>query len=228
VSWNAILEGRVWEASAHIRGGWPLRTVAVELRGGGVAVLSPTRGLDIEALRSHAGEIRFLVASNHFHNLGVRTWLDACPKALPVASKVALPRLTKKVDVPWTDLDELEGALADDTTLLVPEGTASGEVWLSVERKDERVWIVCDAFFNLRTLPVGPLGLFCRATKTGPGLSVGRTWKYLQVGDRAAYKRWLLAQLKKAPPTVLVPAHGEIARGNDLGATLTELVERRL
>ncbi|HTJ80844.1 MAG TPA: hypothetical protein VL400_03950 [Polyangiaceae bacterium] len=228
MSWTSILEGRVWEASTSIRGGWPLRSVAVELATGGVAVLSPSRGLDIDALIRHAGDVRFLVAANHFHYLGIPEWLAACPGAVPIATDVALPRLAKKVDIAWSQPDDLVGALASDTTLLIPEGTASGEAWLSVERGPTRIWIVCDAYFNLETLPRGVMGAFCKVSRTGPGLSIGQTWKYVQLRDRKRYKAWLLARLAAAPPTVLVPSHGEIVRGDDLGERLAAHARARL
>jgi hypothetical protein len=50
----------------------------------------------------------------------------------------------------------------------------------------------------------------------------------MQLSKRAEYKEWLLARLKAAPPTALVPAHGEIAEGVDLAGRLAALVRERL
>jgi len=202
--------------------------VAVELAGGGVAVYSPSRGLDIDALKKHAGDVHYLLAANHFHHMGVPGWLAACPGAIPVATNVALPRLARQADIAWSQLDDLGGALAPDTRLLVPEGTRSGEAWLEIERGGERVWVIGDAFFNVPKLPTGPTGVFCRLTGTAPGLRLGQTWKYLQLRDRGRYKAWLLDRLATAPPTVLVPAHGDVVRDQDLGARLRQIAEARL
>lgn len=222
--WRPIIDGRVWEAGVVTRAGFPLRSVAVELRDGGVCVVSPTRRLDPARLAEHAGDIRFLLAPNHFHYLGVPDWLSKSPRAVAVCAPTARPRLARKLDVAWDDLEALRAALPEDARLLVPEGTRNGEVWLVVRD----TWIVCDAFFNLTSLPRGAAGLFCRVTQTGPGLRLGQTWKYLALRDRGAYARWLLHELTNAPPRRLVMAHGTILEGDDLAERLAALVRARL
>lgn len=238
MTWSPIVLGRAWESTKLVRG-WPLRSVAVLLDRTGLVVVSPTRGLDVahgdgrhaavEAIVGHAGPVRYLLAPNHYHHLGIPEWLAACPGAMAVATPAARKRLAKKHDdVAWGEIDELAGGLAPDTRLLVPEGTANGEAWIEIERGDERVWIVSDAFFNVSEIPGGFVGLFVRATQTGPGLRLGQTWKYMALADRARYRDWLLARLAAAPPTTLVPSHGDIARGADLGERLAAIVRERL
>jgi hypothetical protein len=222
--WRAIEPGRLWEAEHLSDAGLPLRSVAIELRGGGVCVISPTRSIDPAPLVEHAGSVRYLLAPNHFHYLGVQRWLEQCPGAVAVCSPVAKRRLAKKVDVPWSDLDDLASALPDDASLLVPEGTRNGEVWVRLGK----TWIVCDAFFNLPHLPSGALGVFCRLTQTGPGLKLGQTWKYLALADSKAYAAWLRGVLDEHPVERLVPAHGAVEAGVDLAARLRGLVDARL
>ena len=227
-AWSPIFDGLLWERRLRARNGFELRSAAIELRGGGVAVFSPSSGLDPQDLASHAGEVRYLLAPNHFHYLGIRRWRDACPGAQAVASSQARKRLVKKLDVPWADLEELRAHLPEGARLVIPDGTRSGEVWWEIQRGDERVLVVCDAFFNLETLPGGMVGFVCKVTDTGPDLALGKTFKYLALGDRQAYKAFTLRYLEDHPPTVLVPMHGEVARGADLAKRLAELVRTRL
>ena len=109
-TWQPIIDGRLWEAERLSGAGFPLRTVALELPGGGTCVISPTRGIDPAPIVERAGDVRYLLAPNHFHYMGIAPWLEKCPRALPVCGPVARPRLTKKVEIPWTDLEELAAA----------------------------------------------------------------------------------------------------------------------
>jgi hypothetical protein len=151
-----------------------------------------------------------------------------------VAGGGARPRVASKLGgkLPqWTgvgDLGALREVLPPGTTLLEPEGTRSGEVWLELVRGGDRAWIVCDAFFNVAAFEPGFSGWVLRATRTGPGLSLGQTWKYLQLADRARYKAWLLERLAGGPPNVLVVAHGSVLRDVALGERLRAIVEERL
>ncbi len=222
--WRPVLDGRVWEASVRSAVGFPLRTTAVELRGGGLCVVSPTLRIDPAPIVEHAGRVRFLLAPNHYHHLGVSAWLVACPGSVAVCSRVARGRLARRVDAPWSDLEDLVAALPEDASVLVPEGTRNGEVWLRVAR----TWIVTDAFFHLATMPSGLLGAFCWLTQTAPGLRIGQTWKYLALKDRRRYAAWLLERLEKDPPDTLVVAHGDILRGDDLGSRLEDVARARL
>lgn len=222
--WRPIIDGRLWEAERVSGAGFPLRSVALELPGGGTCVLSPTRGIDPMPLVEKAGDVRYLLAPNHFHYLGVARWLEKCPRAVPVCGPTARRRLTKKLEVPWTELDELAAALPDDASLLVAEGTRNGEVWLRVGS----TWIVCDGFFNLPEMPRGALGVFCRLTDTAPGLKIGSTWKYLALSDRKKYLSWLDETLDRHPPERLVPAHGALEEGTDLADRIRRLAHARL
>ena len=71
-------------------------------------------------------------------------------------------------------------------------------------------WVVSDAFFTVAANARGVAGLFLRLTKTTPGLCIGRTFTWLAVRDRAAYRQWLDAQLDRDRPTRLITGHGEV------------------
>jgi glyoxylase-like metal-dependent hydrolase (beta-lactamase superfamily II) len=87
---------------------------------------------------------------------------------------------------------------------------------------------VCDAFFNVPGPLSGPTGLMLRATGTATGLRIGNSFRWLAIGDGGAYRAWLEAELAERPPTVLVPAHGDVIEDDDLGERLLQLVRRRL
>lgn len=176
---------------------------------------SPTREVDAAGL-----DVRALIAPNHFHYLGVPEWSERFPKAHVVASAGARTRLEKKLGRGVGELERL--ALPLGMTWLFPEGTKNGEVWLEVER----TWVVCDAFFNEPENPTGTFGLGCRLTGTTPGLRIGGTWPLLHLASRAQYRRWLTAALGERPPTRLVPSHGDVAEGEDLGQRLLALAAK--
>lgn len=214
--WHPLVSGAL-DAVRRLENGWSLRSVAVEMRGGGHCVLSPTKKMGPGVL-----EPRFLVCSNHFHWLGIPEWSARFPAARIVASETAAPRLRAKLGKEIGTLAEVE--LPAGMRWLVPPGIGSGEAWLDIAG----TWIVCDAFFNEPKIPTGLFGLGCRLTATTPGLRIGHTWKYMQLAKRAEYKEWLLERLATEPPAALVVAHGDNLREPNLGERLAALVRTRL
>lgn len=168
-------------------------------------------------------EPRFLVATNHFHWMGIPEWRARFPDAKIVSTSVAAPRLRSKLSM------EI-GSIADiplpekGSRWIEPPGVGSGEVWLDVFG----TWFVCDAFFNEPKVADGMMGVGLRLSGTVPGLRIGQTWKYMQLDKRAEYKSWLLETLERSPPKRLVPAHGDPIEGADLGSRLADLVRARL
>jgi hypothetical protein len=144
--------------------------------GGGVCVVSPTRGVDPSALAAHAGDVRFLLAPNHYHHLGVASWLASCARAVAVCSEAARPRLVRKVDTPWGELEDLAAALPEDASILVPEGTRNGEVWLEAAG----TWIWPSAW-----LPSCVRGFEARRAE----LDVGAAVAHHLLGPRAVLRR---------------------------------------
>jgi len=163
-------------------------------------------------------EPRFLVAPNHYHWLGIPEWKARFPKARVVATKTAAPRLRSKLKCEIGSIDEV------GLSFFEPPGIASGEVFLDLDG----TWFVCDAFFNEASPGTGVMGLGLRLSGTTPGLRIGQTWKFLQLGDRAAYKAWMLERLASSPPKKLVMAHGDPIEGPDLGERLADLLRSRL
>ncbi len=229
--WERVLPGTpLWSIERKDARGFSLRSVAVELRDGGLAVFSPIRQLDGDALTQLAalGPVRFLVAPNHFHHLGLATWRERHPNARLVCSAVARPRLARNTHLEPEPIEALSVALPPMVQVLLPPGLKNGELWLRLRTPDWCVWVVSDAFFHIPTLPKGALGLFCRVTGTAPGLRIGGTFLALGVGDRQAYREWLLRRLEDDRPLALVPGHGDVLVGDDLAARLAHLSSVRL
>ncbi len=230
-AWTVIDEqAGLWALESFNKGGFSLRTTALCLRDGGVLLASPTRGLGDAAHEELAalGTPSLLLAPNHFHHLGLGEHRERYPEARVVASAVAAPRLRKKTGFDVATLDEARARLPDGVGIVEPAGTRSGETWLSVSTARGTAWVVSDAFFNLPSLPRNMFGLALRATGTGPGLRIGRTYTALAVGDKRAYGAWLSGMLDRSPPSLLVPGHGDVLEGPDLAERLRALAAARL
>jgi len=210
--------------------GWSLRSVAVRLEGGGLALVSPVRGTvkATEAWLREQGGVRYLLAPNHFHHMGIPPALDLFPDAHVVASRTAGPRLARQLDRSIEDLDGLAGALPKKVTLLEPPGIKAGEVWVRAETDIGVAWAVCDAFFNVTRPIKGMFGIGVRVMGIANGLAIGRTFKLLALADKKAYRSWVLDSIETDPPSVLVPAHGSVLEDAALGEKMRALTEKRL
>jgi hypothetical protein len=227
-SWRPLpdVEG-VWHAERTVKG-VPLRAVALRLADGRLAVNSPLPRLADGAHRELAaiGAPAFLIAPNHFHNLGLREYVTAHPAAAVVASPTAAPRVRRQCGHDVTDLAQLRAALPAHMSVLLPPGTRAGELWISIASPTGRVWTVGDAFFNIARTPRTPMGLLLRLLGISAGLRIGASFRWL-VRDRPRYKKWLIDTIAAERPTTLVPCHGEILTDATLPERLHQIVERR-
>jgi hypothetical protein len=228
-AWQSIPAlGDVWQATA-MREGVPLRSVALRLADGTLAVYSPIRRLPdgAHAALTALGRPALLVAPNHFHNMGLREYGAAYPDAAVVASARAAPRIAKKSGREVADPARLRAALPSHADLLIPPATRAGELWLSIHGPGARAWVVGDALFNIARTPLSVMGLILKAMSISPGLRIGSSFRWL-LADRAAYREWLLARLADERPTMLIPCHGDIIADAALPERLREVVEKRL
>jgi hypothetical protein len=206
----------------------PLRTTALRLRGEQLLIYSPRRDLGDVAHDELGclGRVRFLLAPNHYHNLGLGEFLARYPGAQVVASAAAMPRLRQRTGLTVAGLDALRSHLPDAVRLIEPPGMKNGEVLLTVRIRRGLAWVAADAFFNLASHPPGAMGLFCRLVGISAGLRIGQTFLWVGPRDRAAYRASLLEELRQAPPTMLLPCHGDLMEDPDLGACLGDLLQR--
>lgn len=202
--------------------GWTVDMLTVDL-GDGALVYSPTSfGEETRALVERVGAPRVLVAPNHYHHLSLDRFGAMWPEAIKVASDDARPRLAKQGR---TGLQPLSSAsLPDGVRLLPAPGTKTGETWLLVED----TLVVCDAFFHVPGPLSGAMGLALKALRTAPGLCLGRTFVWLGMKDRAAYRAWAREVLEREKPKVIAFSHGAPLRDPDGWKRCAELVDRHL
>lgn len=208
-----------------------VRMLAFGLRGGGLCVVSPGTWLspdDYAELERH-GTLRFLLAPNHFHTLGLAAWHARYPEAKLVAHPRAHKRLQGRVPgVTFGDLGELEALMPEGARLLCPPTAKQGETWVSLPVAEGRAWFVTDGILNEVALPAGLMGVMMRLLGFRSGLVVNAFFLRMFSGGRAAFLRWTLEQLDKDPPQVFVPSHGEILHGADVAQRLRDVVGEAL
>lgn len=231
-TWTPICSDRgLWTAEKWHPKGWHWRCCAIELRSGGTLVVGPVRGLGEEA---HArlvevGAPTWLLAPNYFHYMGLPEYLERYPDARVAATDKAAARIVKKspAELDIRPLAEVGAELPDHVRVLEPPGIKSGEVIVRVETARGVAWICTDSFFHVEQKARGFIGFMLSITGTVPGLRIGRTFTGLAVRGKA-YREWLLPELERDPPRILVPGHGAVVEGDDLGERLATLAKSRL
>jgi len=201
----------------------------VRLTDGGLLLHSPTwLGEGTFEAVERLGTPRILLAPNCYHHLSLERFRERWPEARVAAAESALPRLVKKGHLGLVPLAEVADGLPAASRFLVPKGLKTGEAWLSLAGPAGRIWIVCDAFFNVNRTTTGPFGWALRMTGTVPGLRLGDTFRWLAVGDRAEYRNWALRRLAEERPTSMALSHGDPISDPDLADKLASLLHKRL
>ncbi len=220
----------IWVHTKHSPSGWGWNTIAVRLQDESLLLTSPTSDMsDAEhAELNQIGIPRFILVSNHYHNLGVDEFVSRYPSVQVLCSEVAKQRLTHKLQSPLQHLDTAQEYLPSELRILEPAGTKTGEVWVELQKDNASAWIVADAFFNLLQHPSGLMNLPARLTQVTPGLQLGKMFRWFAIRDRTAYKHWFERAVTRATPTLLVPAHGEVLQDAELARRLLTLLHARL
>lgn len=226
--------------------GFSLASYVLRLPSGGTLLHAPIWLGDAAADEvANLGTPEILFAPNHYHHLSLAKWRARFPKARIVASEGARPRLSKqkKIVAAGLTIEPLESVASElprDVRFLVCPGTKTGETFLSIPFRarepgqtgegagvSARALLVCDAFFHVTRPTTGLMGFILRATDTAPGLTIGKTFMWLALKDRAAYGTWLRRVLAEEAPTKLFFSHGA---PYDVGTReeLDRLVSRKL
>ncbi len=213
------------------RPGSTARSFVTRFHADELVVLSPPVGVDasvFEELEQH-GRVTALVAPNGFHYMGLEPALSVFPEATLFAPEAAGKRLQKKLaGRVLHPLAELQTRSEAPVQILEVPGFSIGETWVIVNRPEGPLWYVSDSCFNMSAFPDSlPVKLLFKWTKSAPGLCINGVGNLFFLKDKAAYRRWFEQQLAE-PPRTLVPAHGSVASGPDLAASLQKLVEARL
>ncbi len=215
------------------KNGWSVAMHVLDLgprgpNGAELLIHSPTWVGDATFERIDAlGRPRLIFAPNHFHHLSVRRFRERYPDARVVASAGAIPRLERHGH---TGLEKIEDTLLPSKIRwLVPEGTKSGEAWLSVDVEGGAgpTWIVCDAFFHENAPIKGLEGAFLRLAKIAPGLCIGMTFTMMCIADKRRYARSVHDLIDREKPSRVLFSHGEPLEGDVAGA-LHAVLDARL
>ncbi|MFK7965229.1 MAG: hypothetical protein AB8C46_14805 [Burkholderiaceae bacterium] len=196
-----------------------LRCTVIKLKGGGVMLFSPVLGLTAtgrEQLDS-LGEVKFLLAPNHYHNKAMAEYAQAFPEASIVASPDAQERLTRVTGLQFDDLSGLKRVLPQHVKLLAPPGLKTGECWLRVKTKTDVAWIVVDAFYARAKNP--------RALEVAIPEMLG-TFPNMGIANKQTYRAWVQAQITADQPTIVVPCHGLLMRSANLPKRLASLMAK--
>jgi hypothetical protein len=209
--------------------GWSVSMHVLDLPGGGVLVHSPTWCGDgtFEALDA-VGEVRAILAPNHFHHVSLPRFRTRYPGARVVATERARRRLARKGHDGLADAAELAPLLPGGARLIVCEEMKSGEAWIAWPTPDGPALIVCDAFFHAVRPLRGPRGWVLRRMKIAPGLCVGWTTKALVVADHDRFRAWATGVVAELRPAWLVPSHGAALHDVALAERVSALLASRL
>ncbi|MEL7461300.1 MAG: hypothetical protein AAFX45_09500 [Pseudomonadota bacterium] len=193
-----------------------LRCTALRLASGALCLYSPVSGLGDAARDSLAalGEVTHLLAPNHYHNKALRDYAEAFPAATLCSTTAAAPRLHKQTGLTPTPLDSAGMDLPQAVRLIEPVGLKTGEVWIDLSIRDNRLLIVTDAFRGVKAAD----DTSCKTP------SLLGTFPKFGVADKTAYRDWLDAYLQDAPPTMLLPCHGSRVASATLADDLLKLV----
>jgi hypothetical protein len=192
----------------------------------GLVVVSPGKGMaarELDALREH-GEVRALVANNHFHHLGQSEWRARFPEAVSYAPSGALQALQKKSDVPFRPLAEL--ALPAHVSCEEPPGYRAGDAFLRIRTGKGTVWFTGDLLTNIQHTPGPPLRWLFTWTGSAPGFRLFKPGVWAFVRDRGALKAWMLERLASDPPSIVVSAHGPALEAGDVASRTREQLAR--
>jgi hypothetical protein len=202
--------------------GWRLTMTLFDVPGG-VLVHSPTSiGEQTFDLVEEVGAPRVLLAPNHFHHVHLPRFRVRWPEAVTIASPRAIPRLTGKGHADLRSIDEA-GELGELRLLACPF-TRTGETWVT---KGDTL-MVCDAFFNVPGPLKGGMGFFLKMTRTGPGVKLGRTFRYLAIEDVKRYRDWANETIEELRPRRVLFSHGDPLEGDDLVPRLRAAISEAL
>ena len=190
-------------------------TLAVRLDGGWL-VVSPAAGAPAHVFDSLAddGGVIALLSPNAYHHTGQAAWRERFPNAPSYAPRAAFARLAKKsAGVDYRPLEELERELPSNIRCIVPDGLKSPDVLLCIVTPSERVWWLGELFSNSsKADQVWLLRLVSRLFGSGLGYRRNTRPGVVYVKDEDAWLTSLRRILGEAPPSIVLPAHGDCVR----------------
>lgn len=196
-------------------------------------VLSPPYRLSDGAFQDleRFGRVSSVVATNGFHHLGQPEWKARYPGAKFYASPEAARRIAKKNPKAGTfvPLGELAKELHGEVGVIEAPAEKCGETWGYAKVANGYAWFASDTLANMPGLPKAlPPRLLMKWTKSAPGYRVfGLALKFLAKDPKALLRR-LRDELRLRPPTIMVPAHGDVLTREGLADETEELLASAL
>ena len=202
------------------------------LPSGGVMIVSPPTkisGAQLDEL-GRVGRVEVIVANNGLHHLGLPTWRARFPNARCFAAPAAMKRINKKNKEAgdMLPLSMLQPELGEDVAVVEVPGS-KGETWAWAKIEGGYAWYASDLLANMPSLPKSffPRMLF-KMTKSAPGYRTFNLAISLMLKDKKRGLQAMLDDVEAHPPTVMVPAHGDILRGESLAADTKALLRAKL
>jgi hypothetical protein len=223
--WTTLAEDPLVLVKEYGFGSGRANELAVALPDRKWMIMSPSPTLERDEVEAFAklGEVVALVENNGVHHLGLGPWRAQFKGAVSYAAPRAAARIRKK----GKDFGELEPTeklaprLGPKIALIAIDGDKIGDVCVRVQTERGTLFYAGDFIANINTLPSNLLvRLFFRLTDSGPGLKVfGVFFKFFVKNGKAA-RACLINELEQHPPSILVPAHGDVVQKPDLAPTL--------
>lgn len=200
-----------------------------KLPSGGLMIISPpsrATAAEIGDLAAY-GEVEAIVANNGFHHLGIPSWREHFPRARCFAAPGARARIAKKSkDAGEIEpLSALQPLLGDHVAVVEAPASKPGETWAWAKIAGGYAWYASDLLANMEQLPSGFVvrSLF-KWTKSAPGYKVFNLALKLILSDKKLALGRMLEDVRKHPPTVMVPAHGTILMSDSVAAETEQLL----
>ena len=181
---------------------------------GGLIVISPPRRVPSGAIDDlgRFGTVRALVAPNAFHTLGLAEWKVRIPAAelyAPVQSIARVEKFSGQRNI--HPVGELQAIAGPNMEVVDMPHYKTGEILVRINTAGGLVWYVTDIILNMRVLPANIVARFIfKVTGSAPGLRFNNVAPLFMVKDKAALRRWIVAEATRRKPRWLIPAHGEI------------------
>ncbi|MFL5350481.1 MAG: hypothetical protein ACJ8AT_37395 [Hyalangium sp.] len=192
-------------------------------------IMSPPASItpaDVEGF-SKLGTVAALIENNGLHHLGLGPCRAQFPEAVTYAAPSAAERIRKKgQDFGQLEpLEKLQPLLGNKVALIPVDGAKFGDVCVRVQTEKGTLFYAGDFIANIQTLPKNLLfKLMFKLTDSGPGLKVFGLFFWFFVSDRKAARACLIRELEQNPPTILVPAHGDVVARQEVGPTLISML----
>ncbi len=230
--WTTLSESPAVLMRDYSFGGGRANAMAVRLPAQGWMIMSPPANVtpaEAQAFQT-LGPVVALVENNGTHHKGLGPWRALCPGVVTYAAPAAAARIRKK----GKDFGELQPTealqplLGDKISVFPVAGHKIGDVLVRVETEKGTLLYTSDFIANIPVLPKNPIGrLLFKLTDSGPGLKVFNIFFKFFVADAASARAALINELQAHPPSILVPAHGDVVIDVNVGPTVAALLRAR-